>query len=136
MKKIICFFLVATTMAYAANYKDGKYTAQSFSPYKGWTSVVEVTIKNGEIADINIEDYNKAKEKRSENQKENAKLKKASKYDYNELVANFKSKILQKESPDKIDSVAGATTIIKKFKGLTAVALKNAEKGDTKRAYD
>lgn len=133
---ILMLLILMVSVLYGATYKDGTYSAESFSAYKGWISVVEVDIKNGEISDVRIEDFNRKKERRSESLIENEKLKKSTNYNFKELSSYYKEKLLEKKSPDLVDSIAGATTILKRYKNLTKAALKNAEKGDTNRVID
>ncbi len=135
MKKIFSLtFLIVCFMSFATQYKDGTYSAQSSKPYHGWLSVVQLTIKDGEVSNIIIEDFNKDNVKRSDNIKANQELKKDTGSTYPDMVNNFKSQFNAKKNVDDIDQIAGATKQNKIFKKLTKAALSNAEKGDTTRA--
>lgn len=135
MKKFISLtFLTVCLVSFATQYKDGTYSAQSSKPYHGWSSVVQLTVKNGEVSNIIIEDFDKDSIKRSDNIKANEELKKDTGSTYNDIVNNFKTQFSAKKNVDDIDQIAGATKQNKIFKKLTKAALSNAEKGDTTRA--
>ncbi|MGL5054515.1 MAG: hypothetical protein ACRC54_02355 [Fusobacteriaceae bacterium] len=135
MKKFISLtFLTVCLVSFAAQYKDGTYSAQSSKPYHGWLSVVQVTIKNGEVDNIIIEDFDKDNVKRSDNLKANEELKKDTGSTYSDIVNNFKTQFSAKKNVNDIDQIAGATKQNKIFKNLTKAALINAEKGDTNRS--
>lgn len=135
MKKLITLgFLTICLTSLSTQYKDGVYTAQASKPYHGWASIVQVTIKNGEVSEIVIEDFDKNNVKRSDNVLANEQLKKDIGTTYPEIVKNFKNQFMAKKNVSDIDEIAGATKQNKIFKNLTKAALDNAEKGDTTRA--
>lgn len=135
MKKLITLgFLTICLTSLSIQYKDGVYTAQASKPYHGWASIVQLTVKNGEVSEIIIEDFDKNNVKRSDNVSANEQLKKDIGTTYPEIVRNFKNQFMAKKNVSDIDEIAGATKQNKIFKNLTKAALDNAEKGDTTRA--
>ncbi len=60
----------------------------------GWASIVQLTVKNGEVSEIIIEDFDKNNVKRSDNVSANEQLKKDIGTIYPEIVTNFKNQFM------------------------------------------
>lgn len=130
---MVIFSSSLTTLA-ASNYKDGLYVAKSDTPSHNWISVVELTIKNGEIYKVEAENYNDKMMRRTSDTVGNSYMKKQYGFDFNDVVNNFTSKLLTNKKLSDVDAIAGATLSNDIFKMLSEQALKDAEVGNTQQS--
>lgn len=133
MKKIILttLFLLISIYSFAA-LKDGNYNAQEEKfNWFGWKGYVKITVKNGAITEVEYDHKNKEGALQSTDKKYNDSMYKSKKIDPKTFTAKLEKELLDEQSAQNIDAVAGATQSKDKFVQLSKLLLEKAEKGET-----
>ncbi|MFU0825644.1 FMN-binding protein [Clostridium sp.] len=112
--------------------KDGTYKAEAKDfDDKGWKPFVEVEIKDGKIATVNFDYTNKDGKFKSEDAEYNQKMEAKVKTGPAKYTKELEDSLVEKQDPEAVDTVAGATHSVANFKTLAGKALENAKNGDT-----
>ncbi|WMJ23302.1 FMN-binding protein [Paludicola sp. MB14-C6] len=113
--------------------KDGKYRAEFKEFTRGWKEYVEVTVKDGKIADVDFDGVNEKGEKKSADPGYKDAMTKAGFKTWPEdFYLKYEKQLVEKQDVTKIDAVAGATTSAGNFKKLVTELSKNLKSGNTK----
>lgn len=111
--------------------KDGYYTAQAAEFVNGWKEYITITVKNGIIVSA---EYNAQNASGFIKSWDNAYMKNMQNImgTYpNEYTRNYASQLLELQSPEGVETVAGASTSGNSFKILAAAVIEQAKKGDS-----
>ncbi|KYH29577.1 MULTISPECIES: FMN-binding protein [Clostridium] len=112
--------------------KDGTYKAEAKDfDDKGWKPFVEVEIKDGKIVAVNFDYTNKDGKFKSEDAEYNKKMEEKVKTGPAKYTKELEDSLVEKQDPEAVDTVAGATHSVENFKKLAGKALENAKNGDT-----
>lgn len=139
MKKTLSIFIISLMLATilvgcgdSSGYKDGTYKAtyDNFDEH-GWKAYVEITIKDGKIADVDFDYVNEEGNLKSEDEEYNATMKEASGTSPEEFSPALEQQLIEKQNVKEIDNITGATHSVENFKELANAALKNAKSGNT-----
>lgn len=134
MKKLILLSLVINSFLFGA-LKDGVYRAETNQEAKGWKSFVELTVKNDKVVSVYMDEFNKDGEFKSKDDEYNEVwMEEGFDMNYPKAVEMVTKDFLEKQDPDKVDNIAGASGVIRKFKLLSGAALEHAQRGDTSKA--
>jgi len=139
MKKTLSIFIISLMLVTilvgcgdSSGYKDGTYKAtyDDFDEH-GWKAYVEITIKDGKIADVDFDYVNEEGNLKSEDEEYNATMKEASGTSPEEFSPALEQQLIEKQNVKEIDNITGATHSVENFKELANAALKNAKSGNT-----
>lgn len=112
--------------------KDGVYTAEEaqFDDH-GWKAITTVVVKDGKIANVFYDEINQDNQIKSLDQDYATNMKEKSGVTPLDAVTKLTASLVEKQDPEKVDSVSGATGTTDKFKTMVAEALKDSpeEKG-------
>lgn len=116
-----------------ATYKDGKYKA-SFDKLDthGWKAFTEIEIKDGKIVTVDFDYLNKDNKRKSEDAGYTKAMAPKSGTSPDKFCPQLEKALIDKQDPDKVDVVTGATHSTDNMKQLAKLALESAKKGDTK----
>ncbi len=116
----------------AVEFKDGIYTAEE-ADYDdhGWKAVATVAVKDGKIERAFYDEVNKDNQIKSLDQDYAANMKKQTKETPLDAVTKLSASLIDKQDPEKVDTVTSATATSDKFKTLAGRALEGSpgEKG-------
>ena len=132
MKKLILitFFLTLSLCALGA-FKDGNYNAEEEKyNWFGWKGYLKITVKNGTISEVEYDHKNKDGNLQSTDKKYNESMYKSKKTDPKTFTLKLEQELLEKQSAQNIDAIAGATQSKEKFVQLAQLLLEKAEKGE------
>ncbi|MBG6245024.1 FMN-binding protein [Candidatus Symbiopectobacterium sp. 'North America'] len=113
--------------------KDGTYRAETVNfDDKGWKPFVEVTYKDGKIAAVKF-DYNSQKDGhlKTTDVEYNKKMKAATGANPEEYTVKLAQGLVEKQNPENVDGVTGATHSSEDFVVLANAAIANAKAGKT-----
>lgn len=132
MKRFLAFGIVLTLVmsimvgcqtSTEAEYKDGNYTAETQPDDRGWKGVIDITVKDGKITEVDYDEYNEAGEKKSDDEEYAKSMEGASGVSPADAYEQLEDSLTKTQDPDKIDAVAGATSSSDWFKELAKEAL-------------
>ena len=132
MKKFLVLGLVLTillTMAVGctsnegAGYEDGTYTAESEPDDRGYKSVIEIIVENGEITSVDYDELNEGGARKSEDEEYAASMKGVSGVSPAEAYEQLENALISRQNVDEVDMVSGATSSAEMFKSLAKEAL-------------
>ncbi len=140
MKKILKLIAIGlilaglSTFSLSSDLKDGIYRAEykKFDKY-GWRQFLDLEIKNGTIASANFDYINRDGNLKSQDLSYNKRMKDKSGTSPKEFTPLFEKELLDKQSIEKLDGVAGATHSFQDFRALAEIILKNAKQGKTEK---
>lgn len=118
----------------AETLQDGYYTAMAAEYSFGWKEFVTITVKRGEIV---ATEYNAENPSGFIKSWDNAYMKnmKTVEGTYpNEYTRNYAAQLVAQQTPDRIETIAGASTSSNSFRQLAAAAIGRAQKGDSTTA--
>ena len=133
MKKIVILIVLLMLSASAfASFKDGEYIANEDKySFWGWKAYVKIIIKDGKVISVDHDYENKKGGKQSQDEKYNKDMFKSKKTDPKTFTAKWSKELLDEQSADKIDTIAGATESHTKFVTLSKLLLEKAQTGET-----
>ncbi|WP_426348862.1 FMN-binding protein [Alloiococcus sp. CFN-8] len=116
----------------ASDYKDGKYRAEYDQIDKnGWKAFVELTVKDGKIAEVDYDYLNDKEERKSENEAYNTKMKEVAGTNPEAYLPELEKALVDKQDASKIDNITGATHSVDGFKEMVAKLVdEKIKKGD------
>jgi major membrane immunogen (membrane-anchored lipoprotein) len=108
-----------------ATFKDGTYYAEEkdFNE-QGWKGLVTVIVKDGKITNVFYDEINKEGKLKSFDPEYGPKMKEKSGTTPVEAYAKLEQSLIEKQNPEAVDVVTGATHTSEAFKALVAEALK------------
>lgn len=115
--------------------KDGTYKSEfdSFDNH-GWKGQVEITVADGKITDSKFDYVNEAGDLKSKDAEYQEKMKKVSGIGPVEFSAQYAKALVEKQDPEAVDVITGATTSGDDFKALAKAAIQYANSGKTETA--
>lgn len=115
--------------------KDGTYKAE-YDTYDvhGWKSFVEITVADSTITDVNFDYINEEGKLKSEDEGYKQTMEKSSGTYPSKFSSDLEEALIEKQNPNEIDVVTGATTSTDHFKSLVTYAMQYAEKGKSETA--
>ncbi|MBU5590265.1 FMN-binding protein [Clostridium sp. MSJ-4] len=118
-----------------AKYKDGTFKAEydNFDE-RGWKAVTTVEVKDGKIAKVDFTSVNKEGKLKRDDEGYNTNMEKTAKTSPKKYEGELAKKLVEKQDPDKVDVITGATHSTEDFKKLSKAALENAKTGKTETA--
>lgn len=132
MKKILALslvlilsisILVGCQQSQDMTYEDGTYTAESEIDDHGWKGVINITVKDGKITEVNYDEFNEDGDRKSEDQDYSKSMENASGVTPADAYGQLEDALVNTQNPDQIDAVAGATSSSEQFKELAKEAL-------------
>jgi len=129
----VVFVLIAALMVGcgSSKYKDGTYKAESEPDERGNNAYVEITIKDGKIADVVWKELSNGVEKDENYGKVNGVIENEENYQkaQNALKASksYAEKLVEVQDINKVDAVSGATHSHELFVKLVKEALNKAK---------
>ncbi|MDO4670402.1 MAG: FMN-binding protein [Aerococcus sp.] len=121
----------ADTQASAEELKDGTYELETPMSDNGWKTAIKMVVKDGKIDSVDYEGYDKDGHKKSEDEEYQTKMKDKSGTSSNEAIKQLVDQLLEKQVPEKVDTVSGASHTSEAFKGQMRQLIEAAKKGDT-----
>lgn len=119
-----------TSSTESTGLKDGTYKADTgkFDDH-GWKQAIEITVKDGKITDVVYDEYNKDdNHKKSEDAAyKESYAKQVSGADPKVTYEKLAKSLIEKQDPEKVDAVAGATSSTNSFKEVAKKALEQAK---------
>lgn len=138
MKKTL-LILVAIVFAVTAcdkqTYVDGNYSATYDEPSNGWNTVLEFTLTDDMISNVDYDDFNDAGDRKSADSAYNANMQNAVQTSPEVFIplivaALENATIVPSFEPLDVDAVTGATGFFKKANTLMEAALNAAVNGE------
>lgn len=138
MRRILTLVLVGLFLLFAISgcssktatgtYKDGTYKAEqpNFDEH-GWKGQIEITVKDGKIASVTYNEVNKDGQLKRDDQQYAENMKAKTGVTPKEAYEKLEQQLIEKQDPDKVDTVTGATHTSQTFKELAAEVLKSAK---------
>ena len=112
----------------AVTYKDGVYTAEGEADDRGWKPVVEVTIENGKIVDVNYDEIQEEDgTQRSADQEYYKNFLEKAGVDVRKAYETLENALIRTQNPYEVDIYTGATSSSNNMKNLAARALEKAQ---------
>ncbi len=117
--------------------KDGTYRAEMKNESHGYRDYVEITVANGKIDAVVFDAVTSDGKKKSQDEaykkammegNKNAGVPETYPADYTKKLTQ---QLVEKQSIDQVDAVAGATTSSNDFKTLVSALMKQIERGKT-----
>ncbi len=141
MRRIIAFITLSAILLLAscssntnAQMKNGYYTAEASDFLHGWKEYVTIFVHDGDIISIEYNAKNPSGYIKSWDM-DYMRLMNSTVGNYPNLYTrNYGLQLLDKQNPDDIDALAGATTSYNSFKKLANAAIECARTGNTKVA--
>lgn len=127
-----------TVSVFAADgaVKDGTYKAETvgFDDH-GWKPFVDVTYKEGKIVAVKF-DYTSKQDGhlKTTDADYNKKMKAATGVSPSEYTVKFANALVEKQDPEKVDAITGATHSSEDFVIVANAAIQNAKAGKTEVA--
>ncbi|GAB6086796.1 FMN-binding protein [Alkaliphilus crotonatoxidans] len=106
------------------NYEDGTHTAEGEPDERGWKAMIEITVADGRITEVNYEEENEEGNLKSEDEEYNQRWEEASGVSAPEAYEQLENSLIENQNPEQVDMVTGATSASEKFVELATEALK------------
>lgn len=132
MKRVLSFGLLLTLVlsilvgcqqSNEVKYEDGNFTAETQPDERGWKSVIDITVKDGKITEVDYDEFNEDGERKSEDEEYAQSMEGASGVAPADAYEQLEDALVNTQSPDQIDAVSGATGSSEAFKELAKEAL-------------
>ncbi len=135
MKKRLTFVLLLTIILIItvgcsggkASFKDGHYDAKSEEDDNGYSSTIDIVVKDGKIDSVVYDELDENGGKKSEDEDYASLMKDVSGTTPAEAYEQLENALVKTQNPDKIDAVSGATGSSETFKKLAKEALDKAK---------
>lgn len=98
-------------------------TVESEFDERGWKQVLDVTFDGDKITDVKFDYVNKDGKLKSEDEEYNKNMKEKSGVSAAEAAAKLAADLVEKQDPDAVDVVTGATSTSEGFKELAKQAV-------------
>lgn len=121
------------TKASQEELKDGTYTLETPMSDNGWKTEVSMVVKDGKITSVDYDSYDKDGHKKSEDEEYQTKMKDKSGTSSNEAIKQLVDQLLEKQTPEEVDTVSGASHTSEAFKEQMSKLIEAAKKGDTQK---
>ncbi|NLY45006.1 MAG: FMN-binding protein [Tissierella sp.] len=106
-----------------AKYTDGTYTAESEVDDRGYKSVIEIVVENGEITSVDYDEFNEEGARKSEDEAYAENMKGVSGVAPAEAYEQMEEALIKRQNVDEVELVSGATSSAEMFKTLAKEAL-------------
>lgn len=116
-----------------APLKDGTYSAKFAKGDKyGWTAFVEIKVKDGKITETNADYINSKGDLKSKDVEYENKMKESTKEKIYpaKISEDFNKSLVEKQNPETVDNITGATESTKQFRKLAKAAITASQDGD------
>lgn len=130
MKKLISLGLILVLVlvftvgcSKASTYADGDYTAESEVDDHGYKGVINISVKDGKIKTVDYDEYSAEGDKKSEDADYSNTMQGVSGTTPKEAYEKLVGQLIEKQDPDKVEAVSGATGSSEIFKNLAKEAL-------------
>ena len=120
---ILVLALVVGCTSDEAKFEDGTYTAESQPDERGWKGVIEIVVEGGEIVSVDYDELDEEGNRKSEDDEYAEAMKGASGVSPAEAYEQLETALVNRQDPDEIDLVTGATSSSEQFKSLAKEAL-------------
>ncbi|MDV4149522.1 FMN-binding protein [Clostridium sp. AL.422] len=110
-----------------AGLKDGTYTKTSEADERGYTSSIEIEVKDGKIATVKYDEVSADGVSKLDDEAYNTKMKEVSGSNPVEAIPALEASLVEKQDVAAVDAVTGATSTSDKFKALAEEALAEAK---------
>lgn len=139
MRKLMGVILAfAMTMALfvgcsnASTLKDGKYRAEFKEASHGWKEYVEITVKDGKIAEVDFDAISDDGKKKTDDPTYKDAMVNAGANTWPEaFYPDYEQQLIDKQDVNKVDAIAGATHSADNLKKLVTALTKNMKSGKT-----
>ena len=116
----------------AAELKDGTYTlVEKNFDTRGWKTEFSITVVDGKITESAYENVNEAGAKKSEDADYQARMVEKAGVGPADYFPALNNQLVEKQDPDAVEVVTGATGSTETFKKYAPVLIEAAEAGDT-----
>lgn len=139
MKKFVfsslCTCILSTSILVGCGEKklqDGTYTAEDLNyDAHGWKASVSITVSSGQISDAKFEYTAEDGTTKSKNTSYAERMVATTGITPDEYMSEYSKQLIDKQSPEKIDTISGATTSHSDFKILAEAAIEASKNGNT-----
>lgn len=104
-------------------YEDGVHTVEGEFDEQGWKGIMEMTIVNGAITEVNYDEVNEEGQLKSEDEDYAEAMKGVSNITPKEAYEKLEASLLDTQNADTVEMVSGATGTSEVFKELANKAL-------------
>lgn len=115
--------------------QDGTYNAEydTFDDH-GWKGQVSITVADGKITDSTFDYINETGDLKSKNAEYQESMKKVSGIGPVEFTVQYADALVEKQDPESVDVITGATYALNDLKVLADAAIQYANDGNTETA--
>lgn len=132
----LAFLLAGCAERRVAGMQDGYYTAEAASiDSHGWAEYVTIYVKDGKIVTVEYNAKNASGFIKSWDTKYMRDMNEADNTYPNKYARQYRSDLLNKQVPEDVDALSGATHSHGSFKLLARAAMRQSENGDASVAY-
>lgn len=112
-------------------YEDGTYTGETEFDERGWKGVVEITVEDSSITEVNYDEVNEENEKKSEQEEYNQNWKAKTDINAEEAFPGYEDALIETQDIEEVDVITGATDTHSKFVKSVENALEEDADEDT-----
>ena len=95
--------------------EDGTYTGESEVDQRGWKGVVEITVADGRITEVNFDELNEEGNRKSEQEEYNQNWEAQAGISAQEAYPGYANALIETQDIDEVDVITGATSTFGKF---------------------
>lgn len=117
--------------AATGDLKDGTYTLEEKNYSHGYRTVFSVVVKDGKIAESNYDNVSKDGKSKTKDADYEKQMKDKVGVGPVEYTEQLNKELVDKQAPDQVDTITGATESAKAFKDYAQQLIDAAKKGDT-----
>ncbi|WP_058486814.1 FMN-binding protein [Defluviitalea phaphyphila] len=109
-------------------YTDGTYTAEGEPDERGWKPVITIEVKDGKIASVDYDEVNEEEgTTKQDNEEYNNLMKEKNGIGPADFFPQLESALVEKQDPEAVDVISGATHGSESFKEVAKKALESAK---------
>ncbi len=115
----------------AASLQDGTYSLEEKNDNNGYHAVFSITAKDGAITDSQFDYVDADGNSKKDDEEYNTSMKEKSGISPEEFIPKFNEELLDKQNPENIDVVTGATHSFHAFQNYAQQLIQAAQAGNT-----
>lgn len=117
--------------ATTGDLKDGEYTLEEKNEKNGYRAVFTIVVKDGKITESKYDNIDKDGKSKMDDAEYNKQMEEVSKTSPEKYIPELNEALVEKQNPEDIDTVTGATGSTAGFKAYASQLIEAAQKGDT-----
>lgn len=124
---IFILLLIFTVGCSKSKFKDGEWEAKSEIDENGYSSAINILVKDGKIDSVDYDEYDEDGGRKSEDENYSKLMEDTFGVSPSQAYEQLEGALIKTQNPDKLDAVSGATGSSEIFKNLAKEALEKAK---------